>query len=82
MRVITGDETGLLKSTGLEAQRIVVAGTQSRARAIRALCWAQDHTVYAAARQDGVVTLWEDADKVRGWETRDEGQRPRYYDMM
>ncbi len=65
MRVITGDETGLLKSTGLEAQRIVVAGTQSRARAIRALCWAQDHTVYAAARQDGVVTLWEDADKVR-----------------
>lgn len=65
MRIITGDETGLLKSTALEAQRIVVAGAQSRSRAIRALCWARGHTTYAAARQDGVVTLWKDGDEVR-----------------
>lgn len=65
MRLITGDETGLIKTTALEAQRIVVAGSQSRSRAIRALCWARGHAAYAAARQDGVVTVWEDGEKVR-----------------
>ena len=65
MRIITGDETGLLKSTSLEAQRIVVAGTQTRERAIKALCWLGPAQTYAAARQDGVVTVWEDGDKVR-----------------
>lgn len=68
MRLITGDETGLIKTTALEAQRIVVAGSQSRSRAIRALCWARGHAAYAAARQDGVVTVWEDGEKV-GYDT-------------
>ncbi|GAB5032235.1 wd40 repeat-containing protein [Nannochloropsis oceanica] len=60
MRIITGDDGGLLKSIDLEAQRIVVAGRQQRARAIRALCWARNGTIFAAARQDGVISLWED----------------------
>ena len=64
MRIITGDEGGLLKSIDLEAQRIVVTGRQQRARAIRALCWARNGTTFAAARQDGVVSLWEDGARV------------------
>jgi hypothetical protein len=73
MRIITGDEGGLLKSIDLEAQRIVVAGRQQRARAIRALCWARNGTTFAAARQDGVISLWEDGVqvccmRVGGWE--------------
>jgi hypothetical protein len=64
MRVITGDETGLIKSVGLEARHIVVMGQQTRARAIRALAWAKQG-VFAAARADGVVSLWEDDAKVR-----------------
>jgi hypothetical protein len=67
MRIITGDEGGLLKSIDLEGQRIVVAGRQERARGIRALCWSRGGAMYAAARHDGVVTLWEDNPKVCGW---------------
>jgi len=66
MRIITGDDGGLLKSIDLEAQRIVVAGRQQRARAIRALCWARNGTIFAAARQDGVISLWEDGVQVCG----------------
>lgn len=70
MRLLTGDETGLLKAVDVEAKRIVVLGSQARAKAIRAMTWTTDSSTdgasesFAVARADGVVHLWEDG-KVR-----------------
>jgi hypothetical protein len=69
MRVLTGDETGLLKAVGLEAHRIVVAGQQTRARSVKGMCWTRPGGGFAVAKADGVVTLWEDGRSVRGRRT-------------
>ncbi|RLN50033.1 hypothetical protein BBJ29_002765 [Phytophthora kernoviae] len=70
MRVLVGDETGLLKSIELEKneQRILSsrAHPQGRARAIQRLCWYGDEREAAdfqrnvvLARADGVVESYE-----------------------
>ena len=70
MRIITGDEMGLLKATSLESKQIVVGGKQTRDRSILASCWTRsegnNNGIFALARADGTVTLWQDAPKVRG----------------
>eukprot|EP00952_Eustigmatos_sp_NYUAD-ZCMA_P007351 31186-Eustigmatos_ZCMA.PRE.1 len=64
MRVLTGDETGLVKAVGLEGQRIVIAGRQTREREIKAMCWTRAGGDFAVARSDGVVALWQDSPQV------------------
>lgn len=61
MRVLTGDETGLLKAVDVEAMRIVVLGQQTRKKAIKAMAWTgTEPGAFAVARADSVVTLWQD----------------------
>lgn len=58
MRVLTGDETGLLKAVDVEAMRIVVLGQQTRKKAIKAMAWTgTEPGAFAVARADSVVTL-------------------------
>ncbi|GMF39792.1 unnamed protein product [Phytophthora fragariaefolia] len=70
MRVLVGDETGLLKSIELEKneQRVLSSRTQpqARARGIQRLCWYADEREAAnfqrnvvLARADGVVESYE-----------------------
>ncbi|RLN59459.1 hypothetical protein BBJ28_00005813 [Nothophytophthora sp. Chile5] len=70
MRVLVGDETGLLKSIELEKseQRVISsrAQPQARARGIQRMCWYADESSVAnfqrnvvVARADGVVESYE-----------------------
>lgn len=57
MRVIVGDETGLLKSVELEKneQRVISSREQARARGVLRACWYEDENQDASCRESVVV---------------------------
>jgi WD40 repeat protein len=81
MRVVTADETGLIKVIAVETREVLAVGgleQQSRERCVKALCWghsssaAADYSCLHVGRDDGVVESWSLAhtasrgSKVRG----------------
>ena len=67
MRIITGDETGVLKDAWLEANEATLLGNilnQDRTRGVAAMCWGLSHCSSTkrrmlCARKSGVVETWE-----------------------
>ena len=78
MRLITGDETGLMKCVELEKNAVSVLGqrpggplpSQDRAQGITSMCWANptsQQSKFFAARASGVVETWEWSEAGRGF---------------
>lgn len=65
MLVITGDETGLLKTVDVSNNNAVkVYGEQSRKCAIKSMDWISSNT-FATARDNGAVEIWKvESDRV------------------
>ena len=78
MRLITGDETGLIKCVELEKNVVSVLGQrpggplppQDRAEGVTSMCWADpssQQSKFFAARASGVVETWEWSEAGRGF---------------
>lgn len=79
MRVITGDETGLIKRIGLETctiERINKDTEQKRANSIDGLCWwnQEKQTSIAIASKEGIVKHWDLEQEKSDWEIPFEGK--------
>jgi ribosome biogenesis protein NSA1 len=62
MKVISGDETGLLKLVDLNANVTANFGVQNRDFAVKGLDWSSDNE-FASVRENGIVELWKVEDQ-------------------
>eukprot|EP00741_Cyanophora_paradoxa_P013751 tig00020710_g13274.t1 len=71
MRLVVGDETGLLKVVSVEDGRVVrTVGSQQRDYGVECMCWAdarpeEDPTLVAAGLKNGTVLLFDAFDESR-----------------
>eukprot|EP01041_Mallomonas_annulata_P004138 gene4138-8226_t len=61
-KMITGDETGLLKLVNLKQRNYLTylpsVGEQNRAFGIRSMCWTESGSEFALLRQNGKIEKW------------------------
>jgi WD40 repeat protein len=58
MKILTGDETGLIKFVDTIKKKSVSYGTQSREFGILKFCWIIVDQVFGLLRKNGIVEIW------------------------
>jgi WD40 repeat protein len=64
MKIITGDETGLLKLVDTIKKTTSPFGTQSRQLGIQKMCWLIPNVSFALARNNGLIEIWKLRSKI------------------
>jgi ribosome biogenesis protein NSA1 len=63
MKIITGDETGLIKLVDTIKKSTFPYGTQSRQLGIQKMCWIIPNISFALARHNGLIEIWNISSK-------------------